>query len=250
MCTLRLGRITIGIKCPALESLRPTERLTMTDLKIGVGLRLKQCRSDQGLTIEETANRLTERSGERVIPSRYSNWETGLRMPPPDMLIKLGELFGVAPGWLQGFTPHSSANMTLADYITANTPQLSTKSGIVQVKQASDASAFNLEYLKQRGLNRNRVLAIRQIDTSMSGIIEEGDEVLIDQTRTDVDGQDLYAIVAPSGAIWVRWISSQLDGTFTLSAQNAERYPEQVMDREAFERLTIVGRVARISHDR
>lgn len=250
MCTLYRARITIGVSNSASGFPRLTERLTMTDLKAAVGQRLKQCRSDQGLTIEQTAQRLTERSGERVIPSRYSNWETGLRMPPPDMLIKMGELFGVAPGWLQGFTPHSSANMTLADYITANTPQLSTKNGIVQVKQASDATAFNLEYLKQRGLNRNRLLAIRQIDASMSGMIEEGDEVLIDQTRTDVDGQDLYAIVAPSGAIWVRWISSQLDGTFKLSAQNAERYPEQVLDRDAFERLTIVGRIARIAHDR
>lgn len=222
----------------------------MTDLKIGVGLRLKQCRSNQGLTIEETANRLTERSGERVIPSRYSNWETGLRMPPPDMMIKMGELFGVAPGWLQGYTPHSSANMTLADYITANNPQLSTKHGIVQVKQASDATAYNLEYLKQRGLDRNRLLSIRQIDGSMEPLISEGDEVLIDQTRTAVDGQDLYAIVAPSGAIWVRWISSQLVGTYSLSAENTERYPEQVLDRDAFERLTIVGRVARIAHDR
>lgn len=222
----------------------------MTDLKIGVGLRLKQCRSDQGLTIEETATRLTERSGERVIPSRYSNWETGIRMPPPDMMIKLGELFGVAPGWLQGYTPHSSANMTLSDYITANSPQLVTKNGVIQVKQASDATAFNLEYLKLRGLNRNRLLAIRQIDASMSGLIEEGDEVLIDQTRTEVDGQDLYAIVAPSKAIWVRWISSQLDGTYKLSAMNSDRYPEEILDREAFDRLTIVGRVARISHDR
>lgn len=222
----------------------------MTDLKAAVGQRLKQCRSDQGLTIEQTAQRLTERSGERVIPSRYSNWETGLRMPPPDMLIQMGELFGVAPGWLQGFTPHSSANMTLADYITANSPNLPTKNGIVQVKQASDASAFNLEYLKQRGLNRNRLLAVRQIDASMSGVIEEGDEILIDQTRTEIDGRDLYAIVAPSGAIWVRWISCELDGTYKLSAQNSEGHPEQVMEREAFDRLTVVGRIARISHDR
>jgi len=84
----------------------------------------------------------------------------------------------------------------------------------------------------------------------MAGLIEEGDEVLIDQTRTEVDGQDLYAIVAPSGAIWVRWISAQLDGSYKLSAENAERYPEQVLDRDAFERLTIVGRIARIAHDR
>jgi len=166
------------------------------------------------------------------------------------MMIKLGELFGVAPGWLQGYTTHSSANMTLSDYITANSPNLPTKNGIVPVKQASDATAYNLEYLKQRGLNRNRLLAIRQIDASMAGLIEEGDEVLIDQTRTEVDGQDLYAIVAPSGAIWVRWISSQLDGSYKLSAENSDRYPEQVLDRDAFERLTVVGRITRISHDR
>ena len=222
----------------------------MTNLKAVVSKRLRQCRAAQGLTIDQLTERVTERSGEQVSSSRYSNWETGLRMPPPEMLIKLGETFGVSPAYLQGFTEHSSAHMTAADYITANTPQLTTKRGIVTVKQASDATAYNLEYLKQRGLDRNRLLAVRQIDASMAPLINEGDEVLIDQSRIDVDGRDLYAIVAPSQAIWVRWISHQLDGTYTLSAENSQQYAEQTMDCAAFNELTVVGRVTRIAHDR
>lgn len=221
----------------------------MTDLKITVAQRLKQCRHDRNWTMKALVQQLQERCGAEVGESAYSNWENALRMPPPEMLIKLGDLFGVAPAWLQGFTSHSSANMSMADYITANSPHIVTKNGDLPLKQASAATAYNVDYLKSRNLDRNRVLCIRQLDSSMAGLIDEGDEVLIDQTRCEVEGRDLYAIVAPSNTVWIRWISREFDGTFKLSAQNDD-HPDTILQPEAFEKLTVVGRVARIAHDR
>ncbi|MFG0501108.1 XRE family transcriptional regulator [Pseudomonas putida] len=221
----------------------------MTDLKIIVAQRLKQCRHDREWTMKTVVQELRQWSGVEVGESAYSNWENGLRMPPPEMLIKLGDLFGVAPAWLQGFTSHSSTYMNSYDYITANSPNIVTKNGDLTLKQASAATAYNLEYLKSRRLDRNRVLSIKQLDSSMAGLIDEGDEILIDQTRCDVDGRDLYAIVAPSNAIWIRWISRELDGNYRLSAQNTE-HADVIMDPDAFDKITVVGRVARIAHDR
>lgn len=164
-------------------------------------------------------------------------------------MIQLGEAFGVPPAWLQGFTSNDSLSPVSTNYVTANSPSIATKAGLISVAQASDATAYSLDYLEKRGLNKNKLLAIRQLDGSMTGVIEEGDEVLLNREATTVQGADLFGIVV-NGAIWVRWIRPQIDGAFIIAAQDHEQYPDQQMAAEQLESLDIIGRVARISHDR
>lgn len=221
----------------------------MSELRKIVAQRIKRCRQDKGWTIDETARRLSEVSGERITGSRYSNWEQELRMPAPEQMIQLGEAFGVPPAWLQGFTSNDSLSPVSTNYVTANSPSITTKAGLISVAQASDATAYSLDYLEKRGLNKNKLLAIRQLDGSMTGVIEEGDEVLLNREATTVQGADLFGIVV-NGAIWVRWIRPQIDGAFIIAAQDREQYPDQQMAAEQLESLDIIGRVARISHDR
>lgn len=135
------------------------------------------------------------------------------------------------------------------NYVTANSPSISTKAGLISVAQASDATAYNLDYLERRGLNKNKLLAVRQLDASMTGVIEEGDEVLLNREVTTVQGADLFGIVV-NGSIWIRWIRPQIGGGFILAAQDRDHYPDQPLTAEELEALDIVGRVARISHDR
>lgn len=221
----------------------------MSELRKIVAQRIKRCRQDKGWTIDETARRLSEVSGERITGSRYSNWEQELRMPAPEQMIQLGEAFGRPPAWLQGFTSNDSLSPVSTNYVTANSPSIATKAGLISVAQASDATAYSLDYLEKRGLNKNKLLAIRQLDGSMTGVIEEGDEVLLNREATTVQGADLFGIVV-NGAIWVRWIRPQIDGAFIIAAQDREQYPDQQMAAEQLESLDIIGRVSRISHDR
>lgn len=221
----------------------------MSELRKIVAQRIKRCRQEKGWTIDETARRLSEVSGERVTGSRYSNWEQELRLPAPEQIIQLGEAFGVPPAWLQGFTSNDSLSPVSTNYVTANSPSISTKAGLISVAQASDATAYNLDYLERRGLNKNKLLAIRQLDASMTGVIEEGDEVLLNREVTTVQGADLFGIVV-NGSIWIRWIRPQIGGVFILAAQDRDHYPDQPLTAEELEALDIVGRVARISHDR
>lgn len=221
----------------------------MSELRKIVAQRIKRCRQVKGWTIEETARRLSEVSGERITGSRYSNWEQELRMPAPEQIIQLAEAFGVPPGWLQGFTTNDSLSPVSTNYVTANSPTIATKGGLISVPQASDATAYSLDYLEKRGLNKNRLLAIRQLDSSMRGVIEEGDEALLNREVTTVQGADLFGVVV-NGSVWIRWIRPQIDGSFIIAAQDREQYPDQHLAGEQLEALDIVGRVARISHDR
>lgn len=221
----------------------------MSELVQVVAQRLKDCRQATGWTLEETAKRLSDLSGTNMTYSRYSNWELGLRMPPTDQVILLAKLFGKTPAWIQGYTDNDSLSAVTSNYVTANPPNISTKNGLLTLSQVTDNTAFSLDYIESRGMNRNKLLCIKQIDTSMAPLIAEGDELLLDGAQTTVRGADLFGIVV-AGTVWIRWICPEINSTFTLKAGDSQQYPDSTLTPEALAELDIVGRVVRISHDR
>jgi transcriptional regulator with XRE-family HTH domain len=221
----------------------------MSELRTIVAARIKQRRHAKGWTGDETARRLSEAGSEQITLSTYYSWEQGVRRPQPEQLITLGEVFGCPPAWLQGFTNSDSLSPVSTNYVTANSPSIGTKAGVLQIAQASAATAYNLDYLARRGLNKNKLLSITQIDTSMAGVIEEGDECLLDRETVDVHGGDLFGLVV-NGVVWTRWIRPQLDGSFIIAAQSRDQYPDQQVSAQQFAELDIIGRVARICHER
>lgn len=221
----------------------------MSELLKVVSQRLKDCRAATGWTLEETAKRLTDLSGTPIAYSRYSNWELGLRMPPVDQVVLLAKLFGKTPAWLQGYTDNDSLSAVTSNYVTANPPNISTKNGLLILSQVTDNTAFSLEYIEGRGLNRNKLLCIKQIDSSMAPLIAEGAEVLLDGDQVTVRGADLFGIVV-AGTVWIRWICPEMNNTFTLKASDTQQYPDSKLTRDELDQLDIVGRVVRISHDR
>lgn len=221
----------------------------MPELQAIVATRVKQCRQHNGWTMAETAKRLSAISGEKMTISCYSNWESGIRRISPKQIIHLGQLFGKPAAWMQGFTDNDSLNAVSSNYVTANSPNIATKSGLLAVTQATDATAYSLDYLAARGLNRNKLLSIRQIDKSMTGVIEEGAEVLLDLEQQAVRGADLFGI-AVAGHIWIRFIRPEMNGTYTIAATNNSQYADQNLSAEQFKDIDVIGRVARIAHDR
>ena len=220
----------------------------MSELRTVVAARIKQCRRAKGWTGGEATKRLND-AGCAVTLSTYYSWEQGVRPVNAGQIIALAEIYGCPPAWLQGLTNNDSLNAVSVNFVTANSPSISTKNGVLQITQASDATAYSLAYLERRGLNKNKLLAITQVDTSMAGIIEEGDECLLDRDSGGVQGADLFGLVV-NGVIWIRWIRPQLDGSFIIAAQDQQQYPDQTVSPEQFKALDIAGRVARICHER
>lgn len=170
-------------------------------------------------------------------------------MPPVDQVVLLAKLFGKTPAWLQGYTDNDSLSAVTSNYVTANPPNISTKNGLLVLPQVTDNTAFSLEYIESRGLNRNKLLCIKQIDSSMAPLIAEGAELLLDGDQVTVRGADLFGIVV-AGTVWIRWICPEMNNTFTLKASDTQQYPDSKLTREELDQLDIVGRVVRISHDR
>lgn len=218
----------------------------MSELKKIIAERITKLRNDRGWTQEVAARKLSEIYPEPISRQRWGNWELGgYRTPKDPQIVALAKLFGVSPGYIKGFTNNEADDGALQDYITANSPTITGKHGIVRTEQASGSIAFNTDKLRERGLNQNRIFLARATDTSMQGVINEGDDFLIDLDKTEVVDADIFAFIVKD-RIWTRWIRPELDGTYTLAAQDAEHFPERQLSAEALADLDIVDRVALI----
>lgn len=216
----------------------------MSDTGKVISERMAKSRRDKGWTLRESAERM------KVGLSRYSNWELGIRVPKYDDLVKAAEAFDVAPAWLAGFVDHpGNAVSGASDYVMASRPVISTQSGSIRLKNASDSTAFKADYLRRRDIPENKLLLIYADDDAMADVIQRGDELLIDQSRKTPETVDLFAFVV-DGRAWVRWVRPELDGSVTVTAENADLYPPQHLTRDQLDGLDMLGRVARISRDR
>lgn len=217
----------------------------MSDTGNVISERMAKSRKEKGWTLKECGERMG------INPSRYSNWEFGLRVPKHNELLKAADAFEVSAAWLAGFTDHPGHTVGgESAYITAANPVVATKeSGAIKLSNASDVTAYHSEYLAQRKIPEHKILLLNADDDAMSPTILQGDELLIDRSRSQVKTVDLFALVV-NGRAWIRWIRPELEGGYTISAENSELYPPQRLNQEEFKNIDIIGRVARIARDR
>lgn len=211
-----------------------------------IGQRLRMCRKQKGWTTEDVANRLN------ITKSRYSNWEQGLRSPKQEQIFDLADIFDKAPAWIAGYSDVEAQPANSLHFVALNESTISLKDTILKLQSVSDSSALNINYIKRRGLNENKLTMLLAPDSSMAGdkdIIIEGDEILIDRTHTTPNKADLFAILV-NDQIWIRWIRPEITGTYTIAAEDKENYPDKHLSLEELSELKIVGRVTRICRDR
>jgi transcriptional regulator with XRE-family HTH domain len=218
----------------------------MTDIKSVVAQRLRQCRNEKGWLQDEAASRLG------VLVSRYSNWEQALRLPKPDTIFKAAEVFGKPAAWLAGYSNVESNPADSLNFISVSKASISVKDTLITLEQVSNDSALNIEYIKRRGLNENKLTTIIAPDDSMAGarnLIKEGDELLIDSSKTEVTKADIFALLI-NGVVWARWIRPEINGSYTITTEDPDHYPDTNVTKEELDNLKIIGRVSRISRDR
>jgi transcriptional regulator with XRE-family HTH domain len=221
----------------------------MNELHKIIGHRIRQARAESKLTPDEVVARINAMSGAKISMSAYYNWELEVRAPKTENLMRLAVVLGKTPAWLNGYTNDEDGTGAKTNYVTANSPIITTDAGTIAVPQSCANSAYHIPYLERRGLDSSKLLAIHQLDSSMSPLIEEKAEVLLDCTRTKPEGVDLFGIVV-ADKIWIRRIRQETDGSFTLLAQNQSEYPDQHLSREEMDKVQVVGRVVRIATDR
>jgi transcriptional regulator with XRE-family HTH domain len=217
----------------------------MFDIKSKISRRLKTLRAHKGWTFNETAARLSSSSGTKVIPSRYGNWELGINTPPLDLLISLGTLFDKPAPYIAGLTDDDGTMPETREYMIPPTTAVPSPNGVIDL--GDSALAFHVDFLDEVSLDRERILSVMAPDSSMSGVIEEGDRALIDLRETTVTRDDMFAIMV-NGRLWLRWIRQTIDGAYVIQAEQRDRYPDTPLTAEKLESLHILGRIRLITH--
>jgi transcriptional regulator with XRE-family HTH domain len=213
----------------------------MSDLRKQIAKRLRQLRQAKDWTIEETTRRLSAISSESISPSRYGNWEQGIRAPKLEQFVELGSLFGKPAAYIAGLSNNDGTAPEAARYMVPRPPTVSTRTGPLDLSQADDAFAFSLDLIDGLGLNRDKLLLIKMGDSSMPGVADEGDRVLIDLSVTTVTRDDLFALLV-NGRVLLRWIRQELTGGYVVQAEARDRYPDQHLSSEELANLSVLGR--------
>lgn len=86
------------------------------------------------------------------------------------------------------------------------------------------------------------LVAIEAPDDAMLPSIAPGDLLLADTSEPKLRGNGIY-IFSSGGALTVRRLQIRLDGGFTVSSDNAARYPAEEIEPEALGKVRILGRV-------
>lgn len=215
----------------------------MSDIQNEIAKRLRQCRSEKGWTIDETVKQLG------IGTSTYSNWEQGLRKPKLEAFVLLAEAFGTTPAYLACFVDYKHKDTGPRDLISTNHPTATIKGETVNLDNVANQCAYELAYLKSRYLDENKLVSIIATDSTMKGVIDKGDELLIDRSATTVAKNDLFAILV-NNQVWIRWIRPEIPGGFTLAAEDKSQYNDTRLTQAELDELAVIGRVIRISRDR
>jgi len=99
--------------------------------------------------------------------------------------------------------------------------------------------SFTRYSLRKQGLTPEHLSAIRIDGDSMEPVLHSGDTVLIDHTRTTIEGEGIY-ILRLDGHLYAKRLQRNFDGVSVISANSA--YDKVTVPRDRLHELEIVGR--------
>lgn len=113
----------------------------------------------------------------------------------------------------------------------------------VEERTMLDAISFRRDFIERELKTETAALvAVEMPDDAMQPTFNPRDLLLADTSDPKLRGSGVY-VFASGGALMVKRLQMKLDGGVTVSSDNAERYPPEEIERDALDRVKIVGRV-------
>lgn len=101
--------------------------------------------------------------------------------------------------------------------------------------------AFTAYSLRKKGLDSARLSAIRVDGDSMEGLLSDGDTVMIDHSRSSLEGEAVY-VIRLDDHLYAKRLQRQFDGSIHIISEN-KAYRDMVVPRDQLSDLEIIGRV-------
>lgn len=101
--------------------------------------------------------------------------------------------------------------------------------------------SFTRYSLRKQGLSAANLACLRVDGDSMMGLLEDGDTVMIDQSRNTLEGEGVYVVLLDEH-LYAKRLQRDFDGSVRIISHNKE-YREIVVPRDRLGELQIIGRV-------
>lgn len=99
--------------------------------------------------------------------------------------------------------------------------------------------AFRKDSLRNAGLNPSNLSAVQVSGDSMLGVVSDGDTVLVDHSRRDINREGLY-VLRLDDHLYVKHLQKTLDGVNIISANKV--YSTLSVPRDRIDDLEVIGR--------
>ncbi|WFE73073.1 helix-turn-helix transcriptional regulator [Halomonas sp. M1] len=188
-----------------------------------------------------------------AIPRRTLEYYlTGDREPKVARCVEIAKAVGVDIGWLasgegamlagQGAAPPATEVPGMEDYafVPLYDAQCSAGAGAWNENcRVLTHISFTRYSLRKQGLTPEHLSAIRIDGDSMEPVLHSGDTVLIDHTRTTIEGEGIY-ILRLDGHLYAKRLQRQFNGISIISAN--KEYDKVLVPQDQLHELDIIGR--------
>lgn len=219
----------------------------MMDIRGTIAARMAKRREELGLTLSEASQRMTT---SRPSISRYAHWETGNNSPKLELLPEIAAALQMSPAYLCGFSNDRDSGVGSIDLFSRLPAASINVPGGAVVNLDSDKSlAFSQEALTPRGLREHQLILLKAHDNSMGNEVAAGDLVLVNRDEAVPVELDIFAVLVKN-RVWFRWIRPEMDGSFTVFAEDDGKYPPVKIEGDKLSTLCIIGRAVSITRFR
>ncbi|PZE13186.1 c repressor [Pseudomonas sp. 57B-090624] len=209
----------------------------------GIAARIRLC-ADMAGSGDELA-RLSS------IPRRTLEYYlTGQSEPKVSRCVDIAKAVGVDIGWLatgegepkpKAQQPAQSGNDLYA-YVPLYDARCSAGHGAWNERsQVLVNLSFTHYSLRKKGLAPSDLACLRVDGDSMTGLLEDGDTVMIDLCRNALEGEGVYVVMLDDH-LYAKRLQRDFDGSVRIISHNRE-YREIVVPKERLGELQIIGRV-------
>lgn len=166
---------------------------------------------------------------------------SGETFPTLDRLAQIAQANTVDPLWL-AFGVATKADDETYAFVPLYDARCSAGNGAWNERSRVLVSlSFTRYSLRKKGLTPNDLACLRVDGDSMTGLLEDGDTVMIDQRRNTLEGEGVYVVLLDDH-LYAKRLQRQFDGSVLIISHNKE-YQPMTVPKDRLAELQIIGRV-------
>lgn len=189
-----------------------------------------------------------------VSPSTLMRWISGESVPVFQQLGQLVSAAGYSLDWVfsgkgpkkldgeSGGFGHMILPGAMEDYAFVPLYDARCSAGAGSWNESSKVLthlSFTKYSLRKQGLTPDHLSAIRIDGDSMEPVLNSGDTVLIDHTRTTIEGEGIY-VLRLDGHLYAKRLQRNFDGVVIISEN--KHYQPVTVPRDRLDELEVIGR--------